>query len=88
MPVFNKVAREHVIDNLRSRADGETVVDMAKEFCDATLQSVSVILAQVAIAFGTDFTEDRQYVQSLAGEIDDFVTFYAAGQETTSNLLE
>ena len=27
-----KVAREHLIDNLRSRADGETVVDFLKKF--------------------------------------------------------
>ena len=32
MPKFNKVAEEHFIDKLRSRADGETVVDMFKEF--------------------------------------------------------
>ena len=43
VPVFNKVAREHFIDNLRSRADGETVVDMLKEFGNATLQMISTV---------------------------------------------
>ena len=43
VPVFNKVAREHFIDDLRSRADGETVVDMAKEFGDATLHMISMV---------------------------------------------
>ena len=45
MPQINKVAREHFIDNLRSRADGETVVDMAKEFGRATLDVISVVSA-------------------------------------------
>ena len=43
VPAFNKVAREHFIDNLRSRADGETVVDMAKEFGNATLHMISMV---------------------------------------------
>ena len=43
VPVFNKVAREHFIDDLRSRADGETVVDMAKEFGNAALQVISMV---------------------------------------------
>ena len=43
VPVFNTVAREHFIDDLRSRADGETVVDMAKEFGDATLHMISMV---------------------------------------------
>ena len=47
VPVFNKVAREHFIDNLRSRADGETVVDMLTEFGNATLQMISMVYATV-----------------------------------------
>ena len=43
VPQINKVAREHFIDNLRSRADGETVVDMVKEFGRAMLDVVSVV---------------------------------------------
>ena len=43
VPVLNKVAREHLIDNLRSRADGETVVDMLKEFGNAALQVISMV---------------------------------------------
>ena len=43
VPVFNKVAKEHLIDNLRSRADGETVVDMLTEFNTTTLQVISVV---------------------------------------------
>ena len=43
VPVFNKVTKEHLIDNLRSRADGETVVDMLKEFGNATLQMISIV---------------------------------------------
>ena len=50
MPVFNKVAREHLIDKLRSRADGETVVDMAKEFGDATLEVISMVSEYVTRA--------------------------------------
>ena len=45
VPQINKVAREHFIDNLRSRADGETVVDMLKEFSRATLDVISVVSA-------------------------------------------
>ena len=47
VPQINKVAREHFIDNLRSRADGETVVDMLKEFGRATLDVISVVSASV-----------------------------------------
>ena len=47
VPQFNKVAKEHFIDNLRSRADGETVVDMAKEFNSTTLQVISVVCESV-----------------------------------------
>ena len=43
VPQFNKVAREHLIDNLRERADGKTVVDMLKEFGSTTLQVISVV---------------------------------------------
>ena len=43
VPVLNKVAKEHLIDNLRSRADGETVVDMLTEFGRATLQMISIV---------------------------------------------
>ena len=43
VPQLNKVAREHFIENLRSRADGETVVDMAKEFGNATLEVISTV---------------------------------------------
>ena len=46
VPKFNKVAKEHFIDNLRSRADGETVVDMLKEFNSATLQVISMVCGQ------------------------------------------
>ena len=45
VPQINKVAREHFIDNLRSRADGETVVDMLKEFGRATLDVISMVSA-------------------------------------------
>ena len=50
VPVFNKVAREHFIDNLRSRADGETVVDMLKEFGDSTLEVISMVSEYVTRA--------------------------------------
>ena len=43
VPVFNKVAREHLIANLRSRADGQIVVDMMKEFAISTLQMISLV---------------------------------------------
>ena len=43
VPMFNKVTREHLIDNLRSRADGETVVDMLTEFNTTTLQVISMV---------------------------------------------
>ena len=43
VPVFNKVAREHFIDDLRSRADGHTVVDMMQEFGNVTLQMISMV---------------------------------------------
>ena len=43
MPVFNKVAREHIVDKLRSRADGETMVDLSEEFSNATLEVISVV---------------------------------------------
>ena len=43
VPQFNKVAKEQLIDNLGSRADGETVVDMLKEFNSTTLQVISVV---------------------------------------------
>ena len=79
MPQFNKVATEHLIDNLRTRADGKTVVDMRKEFGSTTLQVISWVCvlytssfmwydAQfVQVAFGMDFSQDP-YVQSLAGD--------------------
>ena len=41
--MFNKVAREHLIANLRSRADGRTVVDLMKEFAISTLQMISLV---------------------------------------------
>ena len=41
--MFNKVAREHLIANLRSRADGQTVVDLMKEFAISTLQMISLV---------------------------------------------
>ena len=43
VPQFNKVAREFLIDNLRERADGKTVVDMWNEFGKTTLQVISVV---------------------------------------------
>ena len=81
MPVFNKVAREHFIDNLRSRADGKTMVDMMKEFGNVTLQMISMVLiffyainnmydyTFIQAAFGTDFSKDP-YVRSLAGGME------------------
>ena len=43
VPQLNKVTREHFIDNLRIRADGETVVDLLKEFGNATLEVISMV---------------------------------------------
>ena len=48
VPQFNKVGKEHFIDNLRSRADGETLVVMAKEFNSTTLQVISVVCESMA----------------------------------------
>ena len=48
VPQLNKVAMEQ-IDNLRSRADGETVVDMAKEFGNAALEVISVVSRLVSV---------------------------------------
>ena len=48
VPQLNNVTREHFIDNLRSRADGETVVDMAKEFGNAMLEVISMVSITVA----------------------------------------
>ena len=56
VPQINKVAKEHLIDNLRSRADGETVVDMAKEFGRATLEVISVVSACVCMHGGLSCT--------------------------------
>ena len=49
VPVFNKVAREHFIDNLRSRADGKTVVDLSKEFGNITLQMISMVCVTTSV---------------------------------------
>ena len=43
MPQFNEVAKQHLIDDLRSVADGQTVVDMSKKLGNATLQMISIV---------------------------------------------
>ena len=48
VPQLNKVAIEQ-IDNLKSRADGETVVDVAKEFGNAALEVISVVSRLVSV---------------------------------------
>ena len=43
VPQFNKVAREHFIDKLRTKADGQTMVDLLNEFGNTTLQMISTV---------------------------------------------
>ena len=43
VPEFNKVAKKHMIDDLKVRADGKTTVDMRVEFGNATLQVISQV---------------------------------------------
>ena len=47
VPQFNKVAIDHLENNLRSRADGKTVVNMEDVFLNAALQFLSIVCMHV-----------------------------------------
>ena len=48
---MNKVAREHLIEKLMSRADGVTVVDMLKAFGIATLEVISNVTRSLRLLY-------------------------------------
>ena len=62
VPLFNKMARELMVDNLSGSANGKTTVDMKDQYKNITLQVISWVWLVGACAYALP------YVCALLGE--------------------